>query len=271
MEGAIDDFITKLPPTIQGWERDSKHDIYTPDNLFEYINGGAELYISYGFKELLALRYKQGEDNEIKIDIFDMGRSVDAFGVFVHSAETPDDGIGQGSEYAAGLLNFWKDRYYVSILAYPETPAKRELVLDLGNRIAAAIHADGPLPPLLKRLPEENRIPHSTRYFHHYIWLNSHYFISDKNILHIDGNTDAVLAAYGERKNKYYLLLISYPGKEKAEAAHQSFLQHFLPDARNGIGQLEDKRWAGCKLENNTITVVFNAPNIETVKKYLNK
>ena len=98
------------------------------------------------------------------------------------SASSPTRGrpshtdLGQGSEYAAGLLTFWKDRYYVSILAYPETPATRDIVFQLGRAIAGAIPNEGPLPPILDRLPAEGLMPETVRYFHHYIWLNSFLF-----------------------------------------------------------------------------------------------
>ncbi|HLP48515.1 MAG TPA: DUF6599 family protein, partial [Candidatus Kapabacteria bacterium] len=174
---------TVLPTEIDGWKKAGKDTFYNPENLFKYIDGGAELYISYNFQQTLAQKYTLDEENEITVDIFDMENSFNAFGIFAHSSETPDaaaDRIGQGSEYASGLLTFWKDKFYISILAYPETAEKKNIVLKLGRALAAAIPTEGPLPPIISLLPKENLVPASTRYFYHYIWLNSHYFISDR-------------------------------------------------------------------------------------------
>lgn len=258
----------KLPAEVNGWKKSGKDTLYTPENLFEYINGGAELYISYNFKFLLARKYAQegSPDIFIAVDIFDMGSTGNAFGVFSHSREAVDHCIGPGieSEYDSGLLTFWKGKYYISVLAYPETEEKKKTVLALGRHIAQSIVEESPLPPLVLRLPPENLVKESIRYFRHYIWLNSHYFISDQNILHIDKDTEAVLAKYqkkGESSDySYFLLLAAYPDKAKAETARKSFLKNYLPDARDGIKQLEDGRWTGCKQKDNLIIIVLNAP-----------
>lgn len=73
--------------------------------------------------------------------------------MFAHSRETVDSSVGQGSDYAAGLLTFWKDPYYVSILAYPETPAKKQIVFTLGRTIDDAIPRQGAQPASLRAVP----------------------------------------------------------------------------------------------------------------------
>ncbi|NIM12270.1 MAG: hypothetical protein GTO45_09170 [Candidatus Aminicenantes bacterium] len=261
----------QLPAEINGWQKSAKTTLYTPKNLFEYINGGAELYISYSFKHLLAQKYTKADLPEITVDVFDMGSSFNAFGVFSHSREDLDHSVSDDveSEYASGLLTFWKGRYYVSILAYPETEEKKKTVLTLGRHIAGLIKEKSEKPSLIARLPTEHIIKESIRYFHHYIWLNSHFFISDQNILFIDEDTEAVLATYKENGDHYFVLLVSYPDKIKAEAAQRSFLTNYLPDARKGIKQLEDGRWTGCRINGRLVMVVLNAPNVEKAKSLL--
>ena len=270
---ALTELSKKLPLEIAGWNKSAKDTIYTPENLFEYINGGAELYISYDFKHALAQKYLKEGNPEISItlDIFDMGSPANAFGVFSHSREDVDHVISEDveSEYASGLLTFWKGRYYVSILAYPETAEKKKTLLALGRHIAQSIDEKSPIPPLVSQLPQVNLVKDSIRYFRHYIWLNSHYFISDQNILHMDKETEAVLAKY-KGKGKagdyfYFVLLVAYPDKAKAAVALKSFLKSYLPDARDGVKQLEDGRWTGCKQKENLIIAVLNAPTAEIV------
>ena len=72
----------QLPAEINGWQKSAETTLYTPKNLFEYINGGAELYISYSFKHVLAQKYTKADLPEITVDVFDMGSSFNAFGVF---------------------------------------------------------------------------------------------------------------------------------------------------------------------------------------------
>ena len=67
------------------------------------MNGGAEVYLSYDFKRVRVRRYAGPDDGEIVLDVYDMGSSAEAFGVFSTSIEDPEVGLGQGSEYGAGL------------------------------------------------------------------------------------------------------------------------------------------------------------------------
>jgi hypothetical protein len=268
----LTDLSNVLPAEIVGWKKSDKDTFYNPENLFKYIDGGAELYISYNFQQVLAQKYTKGEGNEITVDIFDMEHSYNAFGVFAHGSERPDDAanrIGQASEYASGLLTFWKDKFYISILAYPETEEKKKLVSKLGQTLAGAVNTEGALPPVISLLPRENLVPASIRYFYHYIWLNSYYFISDRDILFIDQNTQAALAKYNDGDDKFLVLLVTYSAKEKAEAAYKNFLNAYLTGAADNIKQRANRRWTGSKLEDNMIAVVLDAPNRETVNRYL--
>jgi hypothetical protein len=269
MSQSLEKLYSILPAEVSGWKKAEPPEAYDKSNLYDYIDGGAELYISYNFQKLLAVLYKAGAEEEIVIDIFDMGNSYNAFGLFSHGREREDGLVGQGSEYNAGLLTFWKDRYYVSILAYPETEGKKEIVLGLGRALADAVPEEGAVPPVIGLLPRPNLIPESIRYFHHYIWLNSHFFIANENILLIDDETQAVLAKYKTDGKPVHLLIALYPDRTKAKTAEQSFLRNYLPDAREGMAQLPDGRWTGCRLEGERLSVVFNAPSREAAVSYL--
>jgi len=266
MPDNIDEFYQKLPETIAGWKKAGAPALYTPENLSKYIDGGAELYLSYNFKNALSLKYKDAADNEIAVDIFDMGSAPDAFGVFAHSRETIDDRFGQGCEYAAGLLTFWKDRYYVSILAYPETAEKKEVVFKLGRTIAGAIKSEGALPPIIARLPAENLLPETVHYFHHYIWLNSFLFVSNENVLNIGNDTPAALGKYRQAGAVFFLLLVQYPDAAGAEAAGGQFRQKLLDGAADGLRRTKEGRWTGLQRRGNLVSIVFNAPDAPTVR-----
>src|SRR4030042_5780455 len=58
--------------------------IYTKKTLFEHINGQAELYFKYGFQKSVFAIYqnRKSREDQIEVDIYDMGNVVQAFGVF---------------------------------------------------------------------------------------------------------------------------------------------------------------------------------------------
>jgi hypothetical protein len=266
MAQTLNDVGRTLPASIGGFRKAGAPVPRTPANLSDYIDGGAELYLSYNFKGALSQKYMGPASDEITVDIFDMGSSFDAFGVFAHSRETVDASVGQGSEYAAGLLTFWKDRFYVSILAYPETPAKKEIVLTLGRAISGAIPR---LPPVLALLPRAGLSPESVRYFHHYIWLNSFHFVSSDNVLEIAHDTPAALGSYRQGAANVFLLIVQYPTSARAEAAAARFQKEVLRGAANLVREIKGSkgsRWMGLQRRRDVLAVVLNAPSAEAVR-----
>lgn len=269
MPQSVTAFVKALPDKVDRWTRVEPPDTYSPETLSKYIDGGAELYLSYNFKGSLAVKYRDASENEIAVDLFDMGSSDDAFGVFAHTRETNARDFGQGSEYASGLLTFWKGRFYVSILAYPETPASKNAVTVLGQAIAGAIKEEGPLPPILARLPQENLQPETVRYFHHYIWLNSFSFVSNENVLNIGADTPATLAKYRTPSSSLFLLLVQYPDAARAEAAARQFNEKILGGAKDGMRQTEGGRWSGLQRRGSLVGIVLKAPDAAAIRDIL--
>ena len=251
--------LSELPPKIHGWENGGDR-TYHSENLFDYIDGGAELYLSYGFKRLYKRTYVREGQPEIIVDIFDMGSSASAFGVFSHSREEVNDDFGQGSEYHGGFLRFWKNRYYISILGTPVTAEAEKTIFALGRTIEAAITEKGPLPGIVKLLPPSNLVAESVRYFHHHVWINSYYYIADENILQIDKNTEVLLAEYRSGKSNSFLLIARYPDPESSRSAYQNFMKEYFSDADREGGIRDEKgAWSFSRLYGKTVVAVFQA------------
>lgn len=261
-----------LPQTVKGWKISEEDQHFDQRTLYNYINGGAELYLSYGFVKLISRTYEMSNQPKITVDIFDMNTPQNAFGVFSHSREKEDGQFGQGSQYSFGLLLFWKSQFYISILASPETEESKEAVFHLAQIIDDSIQEEGQLPEIMNFLPAKSLIKESIKYFRHHVWLNSYYFISDQNIFHIDQETEAILAKYNIEDHKPILLLIKYPSKEKSNRAYSDFIKYFVPDLENtGVSQIEDSTWVGCTREENMVIAVFNASTENVALELLNE
>ncbi len=264
-------FYQHLPTAVRGWKKADRPEVYERKTLFKYIDGAAELYISYNVEKLTAIRYTGQNNEDITVDIFDMGSSVNAYGVFSLGRESLSSEFGQGSEYTAGLLHFWKDRYYVSLLAYPETPEKRQVLFTLGTAIANLIPREGSLPQILTGLPPDGLIPESIRYVRHHVWLNNHYFLANENILFIDSRTEAVLAAYRGAGRKYVVILIRYPNRQQAQNAKKGFIKYCLGGASTGRKQLDNGCHSGIESKENRLVLVLEAPDKTTLENLLNR
>lgn len=258
------DAFEQLPERTAGYRRAPGSERYDRDTLYQHIDGHAELYLSFGFRELLVLRYDREGEAPIEAEIYDMGRSQDAFGIFAHGMERAEREVGQGSQYLAGMLTFWKDRFVVTITAYPETGPRKRAAYALARAVARLIPRDGALPGIVRRLPQQQIVPGSIRYFRHPLWLNSAYPISDGNLLGIGPDTEAALARYGEGEGRHLLILVEYPDEKRAAAAEQSARQEILGE-KSGPVRRPDGRFAGLRRAGKRIALVVDAMDERTV------
>ena len=112
-----------LPDSIDGWKRLGEDRFFNDKNLYDYIDGAAELYISFGFSKVFNRIYSAGEGKEVLVDIFYMNKSSDAFGAFSFSVGKTGDDYGVQSQVSPGAIVFWKNNFLVSIV---ENPASAE-------------------------------------------------------------------------------------------------------------------------------------------------
>lgn len=258
-----------LPDSINGWTKLSDDRMFDETNLYNYIDGSAELYLSFGFSKVFNRIYSNGERQEILVDIFYMNSSYDAFGAFSFSVGDIGTDFGNQSQIAPGAIIFWKDNFYISIFANPNTEESTGVMKTIAKLLDGSIASKGELPEVLNYLPQYNIDKQSIRYFRHYIWMNSHYFISKENLLNIDQNTQGALAKYGSN-DKYVLMVLKYPGETEALAAKEKFVSNFnINLEKMNAVQTDDGKWCGIELVKNFFICVFNAVNEAAVQNLI--
>lgn len=253
-----------LPAETSGWKTGREDQVFTRDNIFDYMDGGGEIYLAYDFQFVFVREYVRDDAPSIVAEIYQMSSSQDAFGVFTHDTDGDEVDLGQGAIYAAGLLRFWKDRIFVRILADSETPEAKAVVMELGTTIVRAISQDGDRPALVEFLPTEGLKPKSLRYFHTLISLNAHYYLANVNILKLSPETRVVMARYAKDSSEARLLLVEYPTVERAVDAHGRFVEMFLlerleADRKEPPKKLEDGKFAGVTRSGKHLIIVIEA------------
>jgi hypothetical protein len=58
--------LLSLLPEVDSWIMAEKPESYYPENLFEYINGAAEIYLAYEFKELIVAQQQKGQSEKLR-------------------------------------------------------------------------------------------------------------------------------------------------------------------------------------------------------------
>ncbi len=249
-----------LPDSIEGLKPSDKDRYYNPETLYNYINGGAELYISYGFREVISRTYSKSGQPNLTVEIFDMVEAKNAFGVFSHVREGIDYSYGQGCQVYEGVIMFWKNQYFISVVSDDETESYMSAIRKLAEDIDNLIKGEGQLPEILMLLPVKGLVEESILYFFHPAWLNSFYYISDENILNINEKTDGILAKYGDPENRCYLLIIEYPTVADVRVAFKSFSENYSKEIQtSSTVEIEDGSWIACKTMNKILVGVFNA------------
>lgn len=164
------DVLQLLPEIPDGsdWTWADPPTLYRTENLFEYLNGGAPQYLSYGFVSLVNARYAyQGRDlNSVTLDIFDMGSQLGAYGIYSSGRPREISKRSWGAEgYRSGTVAAaWKGRIYVHGSADEDTPPLIEKLEMLMDQAAAVIPGESNLPSELALLPVTRFIAGSDRY-----------------------------------------------------------------------------------------------------------
>lgn len=158
--------VQSLLPQLDGWRLTEEPLYYVPENLFEYINGAAEIYLSYDFEKLAVGQYGQERSSaDMSVEIYDMGSVENAFGIY--SAERFPDSrfIDTGLQgYIEGeTLNFLVGRYYVKLLCF-DCPDEAETLRSFTRNIVSRVENKGRLPRPLEIFPEEGLVKNSEKF-----------------------------------------------------------------------------------------------------------
>ncbi|MFC1628637.1 DUF6599 family protein [Gemmatimonadota bacterium] len=68
-------------PAVDGWSQEGEVLTFDADNLWEYINGAAELFLDFGVESCRTTDLTAGEVM-VTIEIYDMGSPLNAFGIY---------------------------------------------------------------------------------------------------------------------------------------------------------------------------------------------
>ena len=149
---------------LAGFERKGNIKIYNRDNLWNFIDGAAESYISYGFLKAAAANYKNGLD-EIDVQIYSFEKPIGAFGIYGENRTPQQNFIAIGAEAftSPGYLLFYKGEFFVRIGSFNQN-------IDIGalKRVAQKIdnelNVTAKLPKEYDRFPRESYVNHTERY-----------------------------------------------------------------------------------------------------------
>lgn len=189
---------------------------YTPENLWNYINGAAPGYLAYGFKELITfILYYPKDSTEYAIDIYEMTDSLNAFGIY--SKESDPEGkkilFTRNGFITGNVLYFWQNRYYIKLIAYDESCETPGLLNQLGEIISKKLPLKGSTPNIFSIFPSSGKIAKSACFL-------------PVNVLGQDYFKNGFIVDYSVKADKFKILFLNETDLEKAKSNFQKFFKY---------------------------------------------
>jgi len=179
---------------------------YNKKTLFEHINGQAELYLKYGFRQSVFAIYqdKNKAQNQIEVDVYDMGNVVQAFGVFSRFRnEDRPGGFGIDSFLDDHTALFYKGKYYVMLYAPESNP---DSLKQFAKLVSSKISDSSSPPKEISFFPKLGLKPGSIQYFPE--GLLGHQFLKS-----------GFQGTYLEGEKEHTLFLAIFKDSQQAEAS----------------------------------------------------
>ncbi len=173
-------------PEMKGYKIVQEYPVYVPDDLWDYINGGADAYLNYGFTDLHIAEYVKGETT-IKVEVYHHKDNVYAFGMYAlergpdyHFIKLGVQGYAENS-----LVNFVKGPWYVKVSTYNDDEETGKELLKLATSMEKSLKGENTRPEVLSSFPEEGKILNSESFiassFLGYSFLNEVFTVSYRN------------------------------------------------------------------------------------------
>ena len=134
--------------------------------LWEYINGGAELYHNYGFVEVATADYKK-DSVEIVADIYRFSSGVNAYGLY--SMLRPEDAevimLGTEGYLSASSIQFVRGPYFVRVVAYDDSDETNLVLVNFVYALNKLFVVPQTPPEAFSLFPDSGRIAHTDKYW----------------------------------------------------------------------------------------------------------
>lgn len=154
---------------LEGWKRAGPPDRYNTEGLYGYIDGGAEIVLEYGFRELAVFRFKPAarpdSPSELILEIYRMRSGPAAFGLYSSKLEGGEEsapGVASDNWIGPGQGSLVKGDYLVNVIAPDRTGPEIGTVLKTVDKKLPAPRTVRPKG--LDRLPRAGMVRTSWRY-----------------------------------------------------------------------------------------------------------
>lgn len=215
---------------VAGWKRQGPVRVYAGAELYELIDGGAEIFFEHGFERVTLQQYVHGTD-EIGVDVYAMRDSTAALGIYLSRCGEETKAPGLDLRHSAGRheLLLVQGRFYVVI---ENLSGRAERAVDL---LAFARALTPRLPPpepvgALDLLPTEGRVPGSERLIRGPLALQSFIQLGEDDVLQLGGRVTAAAAGYEGPAGRFTRVVAPYADADTARRVFEHVQENLDPE-----------------------------------------
>lgn len=221
-----------LFPQIDGWKLAGLA-TYSPENLYEYINGAADAFLQLDFEELKSATYSNAEKVEVAVDIYRHRDPTRAFGMYAQERPSSYAPLPVGIEGYAGADHFElvAGPYYVKLT---QSKGGATHLRSIAERVASKLPGTRAAPKVLRCFPEKGKRPRAERFAARDFL--GHPFLHDgfTAAYEVDGVRFRLFAVQGKDAADARAMLASYLAAARAAPASAAEGWATLRDPLNG-------------------------------------
>jgi len=201
---------------------------YQGEYLYDFIDGGAEIFLEYGFRQVLSQEYQLGDYN-LMVNIYQMDGNIAAFGIFSNNTSTRFKSIdlGNGGFQTEFSVNFWQAEYFITIESFQAEPSVSEALLKFASLISKRIGKRSEPLEVLNLLPSKNLIAGNLKLVKGILGINNTYYLSEKDIFMLRDRGLGLFADYLIDEQQIKLFLVQYKSPASSDSAFRRVQEFF--------------------------------------------
>ena len=172
-----------LPADTSPWEPDGDARIVEGENLYELINGGAEMYQEFGVERAMQQNYLDPDENYLSVEIYAMTDAAAAFGIFSVERAPGEDAPDVGENAAANdyEFKFRQGSYYIKLIGDLDAEGFEKWAREIAGRDT---EPGGSIDALFWRTPDlPDAVEHSETLIRGPLALRRLFHFSDEDVL----------------------------------------------------------------------------------------
>jgi len=204
--------------------------VFTGADLFAHINGGAELFLEFGFEDLTVCKYSN-DSNFLDLEVYKMDNHLAALGIYLSKTgrETPLMEISARNTASPFQIVITSGQFFIMVNNFSGQVQQQSLMINLAQTLVSQIDGSDSID-LFSYLPDENLVEGSQVIFRGPFGLQSIYTFGKGDVLLLAGKNFGVSANYRSKdKKNISRLIIPYHDSTMAIKAYNNLILNLDP------------------------------------------